>query len=45
MALKVEVNGLIPNIHNVLIALDIPMTPKMEDEVWNGSKPQIAISA
>ena len=35
------VNGLIPNIHNVLIS----MTLKMADEVWNGSKPEIAISA
>ena len=33
------------HIHNVLIVLDIPMTLKMADEVWNGSKPGIAISA
>ena len=44
MALKEEVNGLIPNIHNVFIALDMPMTQKMADEFWNGSKPGISIS-
>ena len=43
MALWEEVNGLIPNIHNVLFALDILMTLKMADEIWNGSKPGISI--
>ena len=45
MALQGEVNGVIPNIRNVLIALDTQMTLKMRDEVWNGSKHGIAISA
>ena len=27
------------------IALDVLMTLKMDDEVWNGSKPKIPISA
>ena len=45
MALQGEVNGVIPNIRNVLIALDTQMTLKMGYEVWNGSKHGIAISA
>ena len=45
MALQGEVNGVIPNIRNVLIALDTQMTLKMGNEVWNGSKHGIAISA
>ncbi len=44
MALQGEVNGVIPNIRNVLIALNTQMTLKMGDEVWNGTKPGFAIA-
>ncbi len=45
IALWGKVNGVIPNIRNVLIALDTQMALKMGDEVWNGSKTGIIISA